>query len=226
MKQTRPRSFSSSLIFLLLFFSFFLLLRTVGNTMHLLHLSPCLNVCLSSSNEVMITWWSECTKLVSILWTQLWNSMGTSPHKRLKPTEEEKGQAGRPTACRPPLRRIFLLRTLWCFPSLCFTEFCSWFHSFAVEIIIYTQYIGCGQGGVSQKRCFWLRVDIQWGLRCSRYRNSQCMDRMASKREVHKNTEWSAYSSRTKEDKSWINSPKNKSCSMVCHDITFRLLEG
>ena len=43
------------------------------------------------------------------------------------------------------------------------------------------------------KRCFWLGVDIQWGLRCSRYRNSQCMDRMASKREVHKNTEWSAY---------------------------------
>ena len=46
-----------------LFFSSFFLLRTVGNTMHLLHLPPCLNVCLSSSNEVMITWWSECTKL-------------------------------------------------------------------------------------------------------------------------------------------------------------------
>ena len=157
MKLKELRSFSSSFIF----FSFFLLLRTIGNTIHLLHLPPCLNVCLSSSNEVMITWWSECTKLVSILWTQLWNSMGASPRKRLKLTEEEKGQAGRPRGVGPagllPVAATssdFLLRTLWCFPSLCFTEFCSWFHCFAVEIIIYTQYIGCGQGGVSQRDVF------------------------------------------------------------------------
>jgi len=116
---------------------------------------------------------------------------GASPREILKPTEEEKGQAGRPTACRPPLLRIFLLRTLWCFPSLCFTEFCSWFHCFAVEINIYSIYRLWSRRCFT-KRCFWLRVDIQRGLRCSRYRNSQCMDRMASKREVRKNTEWSA----------------------------------
>ena len=154
MKLKELRSFSSSFIFFLfslpLFFSFFFLLRTISNTMHLLHLPPCLNVCLSSSNEVMIIWWSECTKLVSILWTQLWNSMG---HLLVKDWSQQRRKrprpASRPTVCRPPFLRIFLLRTLWCFPSLCFTEFCSWFHCFAVEIKIYTQYIGCGQGGVS-----------------------------------------------------------------------------
>ena len=162
MKLKEPRSFSSSFIsffffslFLFFFLSFFLLLRTIGNTMHLLHLPPpCLNVCLSSSNEVMIAWWSECTKTFINSLDSTLEFKGASPRERLKPTEEEKGQAGRPTACRPPLLRIFLLRTLWCFPSLCFTEFCSWFFFFAVEIKIYTQYIGCGQGGVSQKDVF------------------------------------------------------------------------
>ena len=160
--------------------------------MHLLHLPPMLE-CL-----LVLKQWSDDNLMEGVHKTRI-NSLdstlefnGASPRKSLKPTEEEKAQAGRPTACRPPLLRIFLLRILWCFPSLCFTEFCSWFHCFAVEIIIYTQYIGCGQGGVSQKDVFWLGVDIQRGLRCSRYRNSQCMDRMASKREVRKNTEWSA----------------------------------
>ena len=151
MKLKEPRSFSSSFIFFLLSFCSLEPLATQCTYSS----PPCLNVCLSSSNEVMITWWSECTKLVSILCTQLWNSRG---HLLIKYWSQQRRKrarpAGRPTACRPPLLRIFLLRTLWCFPSLCFTEICSWFHYFAIEIIIHTQYIGCGQGGVSQKDVF------------------------------------------------------------------------
>ena len=54
---------------------------------------------------------------------------GASPRKRLKQTEEEKAQASRPRGVGPAGLQ-------------------------AVEIIIYTQYIGCGQGGVSQKDVF------------------------------------------------------------------------
>ena len=133
--------------------------------------------------------WVHKTRINSLDSTLEFN--GASPRKRLKPTEEEKGQAGRPTACRPPLLQIFLLRTLWCFPNLCFTEFCSWFHCFTVEINIYSIYRLWSRRCFT-KRCFWLRMDIQRGLRCSQYRNSQCMDIMASKREIRKNKEWSA----------------------------------
>ena len=182
MKQTEPRSFSSSFFsFLFFYFLSFCSSEPLATQCTYSTSPPCLNVCLSSSNEVMITWWSECTKPLSILWTQLWNSR---EHLLVKDWSQQRRK-------RPPLLRIFLLRTLWCFPSLCFTEFCSWFHCFAVEINIYSIYRLWSRRCFT-KRCFWLRVDIQRGLRCSRYRNSQCMDRMASKREVRKNTEWSA----------------------------------
>ena len=64
--------------------------------------------------------YSECTKPLSILWTQLWNSMGHLLVKRLKLTEEEKGQAGRPTACRPLLLRIFSSANSLMLPKLMF----------------------------------------------------------------------------------------------------------
>ena len=159
--------------------------------MHLLHLPTMLErlLVLKQWSDDNLMEWVQKTFINSLDLT--FEFKGASARERLKPKEEEKGQAGRPTACRPPLLRIFLLRTLWFFPSLCFTEFCSWFHYFAIEANIYSIYRLWSRGCFT-KRCFWLGVDIQWGLRCSRYRNSQCMDRMASKREVRKNTEWSA----------------------------------
>ena len=165
MKLKEPRSFSSLFIsfFSLFFLSFFLLLRTVGNTMHLLHLPPMLErlLVLKQWSDDNLMEWVHKTSINSLDITLEFK--GASPRERLKPTEEEKGQAGRPTACRPPLLLIFLLRTLGCFPRLCFTGFCSWFHYFAVKIKIYTQYIGCGQGGVSQKDVFgwgWISSDV------------------------------------------------------------------
>ena len=162
MKQTEPRSFSSSFFFFS-FFSFLFFLFAPQNRWQHNALTPpipkleCLPVLKQWSDDNLM----ECTKLISILWTQLWNSMGHllikdwSQQRRKSPRPAGLGVlAGRPTACRLPLLRIFLLQTLWCFTSLCFTEFCSWFHCFAVEIIIYTQYIGCSQWGVSQKDIF------------------------------------------------------------------------
>ena len=100
MKLKEPRSFSSSFILffffsLFLFFSFFLF----APQNHWQHNAltppppPCLNVCLSSSNEVMITWWSECTKPLSILWTQLWNSR---EHLLVKDWSQQRRKRGRP----------------------------------------------------------------------------------------------------------------------------------
>ena len=186
MKQTGPRSFSSLFIFffslfLFFFLSFFLLLRTIGKTMHLLYLPPmleCLLVLKQWSDDNLMEW---VHKTLLILWTQLWN---LREHLLVKDWSQQRRK-------RPPLLRIFLLRTLWCFPSLCFAEFCSWFHCFSIEINIYSIYRLWSRRCFT-KRCFWLRVDIQRGVRCSQYRYSQCMDRMASKREIRKNTEWSA----------------------------------
>ena len=157
MKQTGPRSLSSSFFFF--FYSFFLFApqnRWQHNA--LTPPPPMLErlLVLKQWSDDNLMEWVHKTSINSLDITLEFK--GASPRERLKPTEEEKGPAGRPawgcwagrpTACRPPLLRIFLLWTLWCFPSLCFTEFCSWFHCFAVEIIIYTQYIGCGQRGVS-----------------------------------------------------------------------------
>ena len=153
MKQTGPRSFSSSFIFFL-FFSFFFSPQNHWQHNALTPPPPMLErlLVLKQWSDDNLMEWVHKTCINSLYSTLEFK--GASPRKILKPTEEEKGQAGRPTFCRPPLLRIFLLRTLWCFPSLCFTEICSWFHCFTVEIIIHTQYIGCGQGGVSQKDVF------------------------------------------------------------------------
>src|SRR6185503_12809379 len=86
---------------------------------------------------------------------------GASPRERLKPTEEEKGQAGRPRGVGPAGLLPVGLRFFGFF-------FCKLFDAsqayvllnFALDSIvlpwkqIYTQYIGCGQGGVSQKDVF------------------------------------------------------------------------
>ena len=166
MKQMGPRSFSSSFIFFLFslyfFLSFFLLLRTVGNTMHLLLLPPMLELLLvlKQWSDDNLMGWVHKTRINSLDSTLEFN--GASPRKRLRPTKEEKAQAGRPRGVGPAgllpvglhFFGFFVLWTLWCFPSLCFTEFFSWFHCFAVKIKIYTQYIGCGPGGVSQKDVF------------------------------------------------------------------------
>ena len=153
MKQTEPRSFSSSFFF----FSFLFFLFAPQNRWQHNALTPPPHMLehllvLKQWSDDNLMEWVHKTCINSLYSTLEFN--GASPRKILKPTEEEKGQAGRPTACRPPLLRIFLLRTLWCFLSLCFTKICSWFHCFAVKIIIHTQYIGCGQGGVSQKDIF------------------------------------------------------------------------
>ena len=162
MKLKEPRSFSSSFIFffIFLFFSFFLFLRTVGNTMHLLHLHPMLErllVLKQWSDDSLMEWVHKNLYQFSGLNFGIQGSISSWK------IEANRGGKG------PPLLRIFLLRTLWCFPSLCFTEFCSWFHCFAVEINIYSIYRLWSRRCFT-KRCFWLRVDIQRGLRCSRYR--------------------------------------------------------
>ena len=104
MKQTEPRSFSSSYFFSFLsflFFSFFLLLRTVGNTMHLLHLPPMLErlLVLKQWSDDNLTEWVHKTRINSLDSTLEFN--GASPRKRLKPTEEEKAQADRPRGVGP-----------------------------------------------------------------------------------------------------------------------------
>ena len=124
---------------------------------------------------------------------------GASPSKRLKPTEDEKGQAGWPRGVGPAgLLPIGLHFFGFFFCELFDASQAYVLLNFALdstilpfEINIYSIYRLWSRRCFT-KRCFWLRVDIQRGLRCSRYRNSQCMDRMASKREVRKNTEWSA----------------------------------
>ena len=105
MKLKEPRSFSSSFIFFLSFFFFlfffFLLLRTVGNTMHLLHLPPmleCLLVLKQWSDDDLMEWVHKT--LINSLDTTL-EIKGASPRERLKPSEEEKGQAGRPRGVEP-----------------------------------------------------------------------------------------------------------------------------
>ena len=106
MKQTEPRSFSSLFIsfffFLPLFFiSFFLLLRTTGNTMHLLHLPPMLELLLvlKQWRDDNLMEWVHKT-LINSLDTTL-EIKGASPRERLKPSEEEKGQAGQPRGVEP-----------------------------------------------------------------------------------------------------------------------------
>ena len=105
MKQTGPRSFSSSFIFFfslfLFFFFFFLLLRTIGNTMHLLHLPPMLErlLVLKQWSDDNLMEWVHKTFINSLDSTLEFN--GASPRERLKPTEEEKGQAGRPRGVGP-----------------------------------------------------------------------------------------------------------------------------
>ena len=106
MKLKESRSFSSSFIFFLfslsLFvFSFFLFLRTVGNTMHLLHLPPmleCLLVLKQWSDDNLMEWVHKT--FINSLDSTL-EFKGASPRERLKPTEEEKGQAGRPRGVGP-----------------------------------------------------------------------------------------------------------------------------
>ena len=103
MKLKEPRSFSSSFIF---FFSFLppffcLLLRTVGNTMHLLHLPPMLErlLVLKQWSDDNLMEWVHKTFINSLDSTLEFK--GASPRERLKPTEEEKGQAGRPRGVEP-----------------------------------------------------------------------------------------------------------------------------
>ena len=48
--------------------------------------------------EVTTTWWSECTKLLSILWTQLWNSMG---HLLVKDWSQQRRKRPRPAGLLP-----------------------------------------------------------------------------------------------------------------------------
>ena len=159
MKLKEPRSFSSS--FIIFFLSFFFFLSFCSS-------EPLATQCTYSTSPPILKQWSD-DNLMEWVHKTFINSLdsilefkGASPCERLRPTEEEKGQAGRPKGVEPAgllsvglhFFGFFLLRTLWCFPSLCFTEICSWFHCFAVEIIIHTQYIGFGQGGVSQKDVF------------------------------------------------------------------------
>jgi len=105
MKLKEPRSFSSSFIFLfslfLFFLSFFLLLRTIGNTMHLLHLPPMLErlLVLKQWSDDNLMEWVHKTFINSLDSTLEFK--GASPRERLKPTEEEKGQAGRPRGVGP-----------------------------------------------------------------------------------------------------------------------------
>src|SRR6185312_1897754 len=123
---------------------------------------------------------------------------GASPRERLKPTEEEKGQAGRPKGVEP----AGLLPVGLHFFGFFFCEFFDASQAYVLlnfaldSTVLSSKYIYTIYRSWSRrcftKRCFWLRVDIQRRLQCSRYRNSECMDRMASKREIRKNTEWSA----------------------------------
>ena len=113
MKQTGPRSFSSSFFFFSsflfyfsflspFFLSFFLLLRTIGNTMHLLHLPPPMLerlLVLKQWSDDNLMEWVHKTRINSLDSTLEFN--GASPRKRLKPTEEEKAQAGRPRGIGP-----------------------------------------------------------------------------------------------------------------------------
>ena len=106
MKLKEPRSFSSSFIFFfslfsLFFLSFCSLEPLATQCTYSTSPPPCLNVCLSSSNEVMIAWWSECTKTFINSLDSTLEFKGASPRERLKPTEEEKGQAGRPRGVEP-----------------------------------------------------------------------------------------------------------------------------
>jgi len=104
MKLNESRSFSS-LFFLfslpLFFLSFFLLLGTIGNTMHLLHLPPMLErlLVLKQWSDDNLMEWVHKTFINSLDSTLEFN--GASPRERLKPTEEEKGQAGWPRGVGP-----------------------------------------------------------------------------------------------------------------------------
>ena len=107
MKLKELRSFSSSFIFFLFslplfFLSFFLLLRTIGNTMHLLHLPPMLErlLVLKKWSDDDLMEWVHKTLINSLDSTLEFN--GASPRKRLKPTEEQKkAQAGQPRGVGP-----------------------------------------------------------------------------------------------------------------------------
>ena len=156
---------------LFFFLSFFLLLRTVGNTMHLL---------LKQWSDDNLMEWVHKTFINSLDSTLEFN--GASPRERLKPTEEEKASTSSDFSSA---NSLMLPKLMFYWILLLIPLFCRRNNN------IYSIYRLWSRRCFT-KRCFWLRVDIQRGLRCSRYRNSQCMDRMASKREVRKNTEWSA----------------------------------
>ena len=106
MKLKEPRSFHHHSFFFLFslsffFLSFFLLLRTVGNTMHLLHLPPmleCLLVLKQWSDDNLMEWVHKT--FINSLDSTL-EFKGASPCEGLKPLEEEKGQAGRPRGVEP-----------------------------------------------------------------------------------------------------------------------------
>ena len=176
MKQTGPRSFSFFLFSFLSPFFFFLSFcssKPLATQCTYSTSPPCLNFCLSSSNEVMITWWSECTKPLSILWTQLWNLM---EHLLVKDWSQQRRKKASTSSDFSSANSLMLPKLMFYWILLLIPLFCRWNKKH-----IYSIYRLWSRRCFA-KRCFWLRVDIQRGLRCSRYRNSQCMDRMASKR--------------------------------------------
>ena len=86
---------------------------------------------------------------------------GASPCERLKPTEEEKGQAGRLRGVGPAGLLPVGLHFFGFFICELFVASQAYvLLNFALDSTvlpskyIYTQYIGCGQGGVSQKDVF------------------------------------------------------------------------
>ena len=186
MKLKEPRSFSSSFIFflfsLIFFISFFLLLRTNGNTMHLLHLPPMLErlLVLKQWSDDNLMEWVHKTFINSLDSTLDFN--GVSPRERLKPTEEEKASTSSDFSSA---NSLMLPKLMFYWILLLIPLFCR--RNKNIYSIYRLWLRRC-----FTKKCFWLRVDIQRGLRCSQYRNSQCMDRMAGKIEVRKNTEWSS----------------------------------
>ena len=153
MKLKEPMSFSSSFIFFFFFLSLFFFLSFCSS-------EPLATQCTHSTSPHAWTfacpqamkWW----KLDGVSAQNIYQFSGHNfgiqgriSSWKIEANREGKG-AGQPRGVEPagllPVGLHFF--GFFCFPSLCFIEICSWFHCFAVEIIIHTQYIGCGQGGV------------------------------------------------------------------------------
>ena len=104
MKQTEPRSFSSLFIsFFFLSSSFFILFTPQNHWQHnaLTPPPPMLErlLVLKQWSDDNLMEWVHKTFINSLDSTLEFN--GASPRERLKPIEEEKGQAGRPKGVEP-----------------------------------------------------------------------------------------------------------------------------